>query len=116
MHGIETTPVAKEQFEVLVTDDDPGIRVLSTTLLERAGFKVLEESTGKGCLDTIRTNHPDLVVLDVMLPDMTGIEVCRQIKNDKSLEDIFVILASGIQVSSELQAEGLDTEIGRAHV
>jgi response regulator RpfG family c-di-GMP phosphodiesterase len=43
-----------------------------------------------------------------MLPDISGIEVCRQIKGDENLKDIFVILASGIQVSSELQADGLD--------
>jgi response regulator RpfG family c-di-GMP phosphodiesterase len=43
------------------------------------------------------------------LPDMTGTEVCRQIKKDESLEDIFVILASEVKVSSERQAEGLDS-------
>jgi DNA-binding response OmpR family regulator len=97
-----------KQFKVLVIDDSPEILLLSTLLLRRAGYEVLEASTGKECLDAVRTHHPDLVLLDVMLPDMTGIEVCRQIKSDESLEDIFVILASGIQVSSEHQAEGLD--------
>ncbi len=52
-------------------------------------------------------HHPDLVVLDVVLPDMTGIDTCRLIKNDKDLENICT-LASGIQISSEHQAEGLD--------
>jgi response regulator RpfG family c-di-GMP phosphodiesterase len=97
-----------KQFKVLVTDDSPEILLLSTMLLRRAGYEVLEASTGKECLFAVRAHHPDLVLLDVMLPDMTGIEVCRQIKSDTSLEDIFVILASGIQVSSELQADGLD--------
>jgi CheY-like chemotaxis protein len=70
---------------------------------------VLEASTGKECLDVVRDRHPDLVLLDVMLPDMTGVQVCKQIKTDKKLDDIFVILASGIKVSSEHQTEGLDT-------
>jgi DNA-binding response OmpR family regulator len=98
-----------EQFTVLVTDDSPDILLLSAMLLRRAGYEVLEASTGKECLDAVRIHHPDLVLLDVVLPDMTGVEVCRQIKNDKNLDDIFVILASGVQISSEHQAEGLDT-------
>jgi DNA-binding response OmpR family regulator len=97
-----------KQFKVLVTDDGPEIRLMSTMLLRRAGYEVLEASTGQECLDAVLVHHPDLILLDVMLPDITGIQVCRQIKNDESLKDIFVILASGIQVSSEHQAEGLD--------
>jgi DNA-binding response OmpR family regulator len=77
-------------------------------LLRRAGYEVLEASTGQECLDAVRDHHPDLVLLDVMLPDMTGTQICRQMKNDENLKDIFVILASGIQISSENQAEGLD--------
>jgi DNA-binding response OmpR family regulator len=97
-----------KQFTVLVTDDGPEIRLMSTMLLRKAGYEVLEASTGQECLDIVQVHHPDLVLLDVILPDMTGIQVCKQIKNDESLKDIFVILASGIQVSSEHQAEGLD--------
>lgn len=96
------------EFTVLVTDDSPDILLLSTSILRRAGYRVLEASTGKECLDAVYAHHPDLVVLDVILPDTTGIDVCRQIKNDARSEDIFVILASGIQISSEYQAEGLD--------
>ena len=97
-----------EQFKVLVTDDTPEILIMSTMLLRRAGYKVLEALTGQECLDALQAHHPDLVLLDVMLPDMTGIQICRQIKNDKNLKDIFVILTSGIQITSEDQAEGLD--------
>jgi DNA-binding response OmpR family regulator len=97
-----------KQFRVLVTDDNPDILLMYTMLLKGAGYVVLEASTGRECLNAARIHHPDLVLLDVMLPDMTGVQVCKQIKNDEKLKDIFVILASGIQVSSEHQAEGLD--------
>jgi DNA-binding response OmpR family regulator len=97
-----------KQYKVLVTYDTPEILFMSATLLRRAGYEVLEASTGKECIESVHLYHPDLVILDVMLPDMSGIEVCKQIKNDKDLKDIFVILASGIQISSEDQAEGLD--------
>jgi DNA-binding response OmpR family regulator len=97
-----------EHFKILVTDDDPGVLLLESTVLRRAGYEVLEATTGAECLETVRAHHPDLVILDVMLPDTSGVEVCRQIKGDSDLQDVFVVLASGIRVSSESQAEGLD--------
>jgi DNA-binding response OmpR family regulator len=97
-----------KHFTVLVVNDYAGNLFLSTTLLQAAGYESLEATTGKECLEILEAHHPDLVLLDVMLPDMSGIDICRQIKNDKDLKDIFVILVSGIQVSSEHQADGLD--------
>jgi response regulator RpfG family c-di-GMP phosphodiesterase len=96
------------QFKILVADDNPDILLMSAALLKTAGYKVSEASTGQECLDAARVDHPDIVLLDVVLPDMTGVQVCREIKSDKNLEDIFVILASGTRISSENQAEGLD--------
>jgi PleD family two-component response regulator len=96
------------QFKILVADANRDVLSISTRLLKAAGYTVLEASTGQECLNAVRFNHPDIVLLNVVLPDMTGAQVCRQIKSDKNLEDVFVILASGIQVSSENQAEGLD--------
>ncbi|HUJ69255.1 MAG TPA: response regulator, partial [Syntrophorhabdales bacterium] len=52
--------------------------------------------------------RPDIVLLDVMLPDMSGTEVCKQIKKDEDLEGTFVILVSGVRVSSDYQADGLN--------
>jgi PAS domain S-box-containing protein len=93
---------------ILVADDDPDILLLFTTLLLDEGYEVYEAATGKGCLDAARSHHPELVLLDVVLPDMAGIEVCRQIKADPELHATFVILVSGARVSSEEQAGGLD--------
>ena len=93
---------------VLVTDDDPEVLALSSSVLTRAGYEVLEAATGAECLQTVREFHPDLILLDVQLPDISGVAVCKSIKDDPELLDIFVILQSGIQVSSEVQADGLD--------
>ena len=98
----------RETAKVLITDDDPELLRLTATILERAGYEVLEASTGKECLEATQAHHPDIILLDVILPDISGIEVCKQIKADEALRDIFVILVSGVQVSSEYQAEGLD--------
>jgi DNA-binding response OmpR family regulator len=97
-----------ETTKVLVADDDPEILLLTATILRRAGYDVLEASTGKECLEAVGAYHPDVVLLDVMLPDTTGTELCRQIKADESLEGIFVILVSGVQVSSDYQADALN--------
>ncbi len=98
----------RQEARILVTDDDPDLLLLSTTLLADEGYEVYETTTGKGCLDAARSHRPDLVLLDVVLPDMTGIEVCRQIKAEPELRGTFVTLVSGARVSSQCQAEGLD--------
>lgn len=98
-----------KKFAVLLVTDNPEILSLSSKILSNAGYEVLEATTGEGSLDVVHARRPDLIVLDTTLPDLTGTEVCRQIKNDQSLEDIFVILASESRVSSERQAEGLES-------
>jgi DNA-binding response OmpR family regulator len=97
-----------QEFKILVTDDDPEILLLTTRVLRRAGYEVLEASSGSECLQVVRTYCPDLVVLDVQLTDMTGVEVCRRIKADQDLQNTFVILISGIRTSSDSQAVGLN--------
>lgn len=97
----------QESAKILVTDDDPDVLLLTTELLRGAGHEVLEASSGKGCLEAVRAHHPDLVLLDVVLPDITGVEVCRRIKTDRQTRGTFVILVSGAQVSSDSQADGL---------
>jgi response regulator RpfG family c-di-GMP phosphodiesterase len=65
--------------------------------------------TGRACLEAVHTHRPGLVLLDVMLPDIRGDAVCRKIKSDPSLQGTFVILTSGIQISSDNQAKGLQS-------
>ena len=97
-----------QHMKILVTDDDPDMLVLTSTVLRRAGYEVIETSTGRECLEKVHANHPDLILLDVMLPDMSGVDLCRQIKADETLRGTFIILLSGVQISSEYQANGLD--------
>ncbi|HEY3276425.1 MAG TPA: response regulator [Syntrophorhabdaceae bacterium] len=94
-------------IKTLVCDDDPEVLLLMASVLSKAGYPVVKAATGRGCLETVYAERPGLVLLDVMLPDMRGDTVCRKIKSDHSLEGTFVILTSGIQVSSDNQAKGL---------
>lgn len=70
---------------------------------------MLEASTGKEGLKAVCEHRPDVVLLDVVLPDISGVDACRQIKEDQDLKNVFVILSSGIEISSEYQANGLNT-------
>lgn len=96
------------EARILVTDDDPDILLLSTTLLADEGYEVYEATTGKGCLQTARRCSPDVVLLDVQLPDMSGIDVCRRMKAEPKLRNAFVVLLSGALVSPEAQVAGLN--------
>jgi PAS domain S-box-containing protein len=98
----------KDRTKILVVDDDPDLLLLISTVLSSGGYEVIEASTGKDALVAARAARPGLVLLDVGLPDMSGPEVCKQIKADPNLQGIFVILLSGVSTSSEAQAHGLD--------
>jgi len=97
-----------KKTRILVVDDDPDLLSLTSEVVRRAGYEVLAASSGEDCIETMRREHPDIVLLDVMLPDTTGVEVCRQIKEDRDLSAALVLLISGIQVSSDYQAHALN--------
>ncbi len=76
---------------VTVEDEIPLITLLKYNL-EKEGYKVKNAETGQEALQLIKSTLPDLVVLDWMLPDFSGIEVCKQIKRDKKLKTIPVLM------------------------
>jgi two-component system, OmpR family, KDP operon response regulator KdpE len=84
---------------VLVVDDDPLMVRLVRTHLDRAGYRVLAAARGQEALDVAATERPDLVVLDLMLPDLDGYEVCRQIR-ESSLVPVVMLTARGEQTDT----------------
>jgi PAS domain S-box-containing protein len=94
--------------KILCVDDDPELLFINSSILRHAGHEVFEASSGHECLSVAQKENPDLILLDVMLPDVNGIDVCRQIKTDPTLRGTYVMLISGMEVSSERQAHGLD--------
>jgi two-component system, OmpR family, response regulator len=73
---------SEDGARILVVDDEAYIRDLVGTALRYEGFKVAEAGDGRQALEAIRSSRPDLVVLDVMLPDFDGLEVTRRIRNE----------------------------------
>ncbi len=81
---------------VVVADDDVEILTLVTRALRRMGLEVHEANDGEEALALIRRVHPVAVVLDVMMPGMSGWEVCRAIRDDQDLTSIGVLMLTGI--------------------
>jgi PAS domain S-box-containing protein len=93
--------------QVLIVDDDDATLQIYSELLRAEGYEVWEASTGQEGLRAACERRPDLVVLDVMLPDLSGMEVCRRIKAHGALLDTFVVLFSGHATSVAHKVDGL---------
>jgi DNA-binding response OmpR family regulator len=76
---------------VLVVDDDPDIRVAIAEALKIAGYDVGSAATGAGALAICRQQCPDLVLLDQMLPDLDGLEVCRRLRDEPSTSRVPIV-------------------------
>src|SRR2546428_3608503 len=94
--------------EVLVVEDEPDIRRLIVLHLERDGFRCRTAANGPDALREVKAAAPDLVVLDLMLPELDGLEVCRRLRSDASTADLAVILppAKSCEVDRRVGLEG----------
>ncbi|MBK7865056.1 MAG: response regulator [Archangiaceae bacterium] len=93
---------------ILNVNDSDGARYMVTLMLQRAGFEVVEASTGAGALRMISARMPDLVVLDVHLPDIDGFEVCRRIRDDPETSGLKVLHVSATYITTDKKVESLD--------
>ena len=92
---------------VLVADGDEDIRALVTFRLERSGYEVVTAYDGVQALELARERHPDLAVLDVMMPRLSGLEVTRRLREDEATQRIPVILLTA-RVEKADVARGLE--------
>jgi DNA-binding NarL/FixJ family response regulator len=96
------------QGRLLIVDDD-RLRARALELMLRADDLAIEiADTGKGGEEALARNRPDLVLLDVVLPDGSGIEICRRLKRHPEWRHLPVLLISAIEIASDQQAEGLE--------
>jgi two-component system OmpR family response regulator len=79
-----------QQPKILVADDDPHIRSVLCFALGREGFATVEAADGAAALAAIAREKPDLVLLDIVMPEMDGTEVCRRLRRDSTLPVIFL--------------------------
>ena len=88
--------------KILIVDDEPNIVVPLVFLMKREGYEVAVAEDGQAALDALAAGAPDLVILDVMLPRMSGFEVCRRIREDPRWRGLKVLM---------LTAKGRDSEV-----
>src|SRR5580658_3935682 len=105
----QTVPEATRsaRYRVLVVEDDADIRELIRYNLAEEGFAVDEAADGAQALDRVRRRVPDLMVLDLMLPGMPGLEICRQMRagRDTAQLPILIVTAKGTEVDKVLGLE-----------
>lgn len=92
---------------ILIVDDEDDILDLLQYNLKRNGFETLVARDGVTALDRARTESPDLIILDIMMPGMSGIDVCRRIRQDAHLRTIPVLMLTA-RTEEEDQVKGLD--------
>jgi len=93
--------------KLLIADDEDGIRSLVRMTLESDAYEILEAADGAEALELARAHHPDLLLLDVMMPGVTGLEVCRTLKSDPATAGITIVMLTA-------RAQDSDREAGRA--
>ena len=93
---------------ILNVDDSDGARYAKSRILKRAGYTVIEACDGGEALAMARTEQPVLILLDVKLPDINGIEVCRQLKADPATQTILVLQTSASFIGSADRIRALD--------
>src|SRR5437870_2354581 len=101
---------------ILVVDDDPGIRLLLVTVLRRQGFRLLEARDGNEALAAMRGGRADLVIMDLMMPDVSGWDVLRERAADPSLQRIPMIVvtaAASREVTADLADKNVYAVLGK---
>lgn len=93
---------------ILVVDDEPAQRAMLTYNLEASGYRTVTAADGEEALLVVQEQRPDLILLDWMLPHLSGIEVCRQIKSRAETRDIPVIMVSARSDEPD-RVQGLET-------
>ena len=90
-----------KKFKILVSEDNPDIRKILVMRLEINGYDVIQAQDGEEAIDKIKKEAPDLVILDLMMPKISGFEVCRMIKFDEKYKDMPIIVLSALDQQSD---------------
>jgi len=99
----QSTRKSRCMRKLLIVDDEEGVRSLVRMTLESDYYEILEATRAAEAIDLVKKHHPDLVLLDVMLPDSSGIEVCRALKADPSTADVTIVMLTAKAQSADLE-------------
>ncbi|MBI5666656.1 MAG: pyridoxal-phosphate dependent enzyme [Chloroflexi bacterium] len=101
---VETTEVAHQQQIVIIEDNPHDLRLARRLLESEGSYRIITATSGRDGLKAIYEHHPDLIVLDLMLPEMDGFEVLRAVRDDAGLRDIPIVVLSAKELSAAERA------------
>jgi excisionase family DNA binding protein len=103
-NGIPTDALESGKRKALIVDDDAElVELISDALLVDGRFELRTADNGFDAGMMVKEYHPDILVLDVMLPDINGKEVCQRVRNDSSMDDVRIICISGMVEQDKIQ-------------
>jgi len=92
---------------ILIVDDELAIRSVLERILQREGFRVVHAATGQEALESVKVEKPDLMILDLNLPDLNGEEICQRVRKDPAAQSIPILILTG-RSTEGLSADCLD--------
>lgn len=98
--------------KVLIVDDDPDVRMITANVVEDKGHTPIEAANGEEGLAKVKSETPDLVVLDVMMPKQSGVRMFRNLKTNKKFQNIPILMLTGIAKNAFLRSQKVLTEFG----
>jgi two-component system, OmpR family, alkaline phosphatase synthesis response regulator PhoP len=105
--SLQTSPPNNESFlpqsTVLIVDDNPQNIELLQAFLESLPVKIVTAVDGLDALQKVADHHPDLVLLDIMMPQMSGFQVCRRLKSDPKTRDIQVLMVTALNELGDIE-------------
>ena len=100
--------MAKKAYTILIIEDEPDISELIEYSLTQSGYNIIVSDNGEKGIEVTRKHSPDLILLDLMLPGINGIDVCRILKNDKDTSDVSIIMLTALGQEEDI-IKGLET-------
>lgn len=101
--------------KIMVVDDEEDILFIVKETLSREGYTVVTAHSGPEALKRVKKEKPDLILLDVMMPELTGWETCKKIKEDKDTKDIMVTMLT-VKSEDEDKVKSLDYALADWHI
>ena len=100
--------MAKKAYTILIIEDEPDISELIEYSLTQSGYSIIVSDNGENGIEVTRKHSPDLILLDLMLPGINGIDVCRILKNDKDTAGVSIIMLTALGQEEDI-IKGLET-------
>jgi CheY-like chemotaxis protein len=101
---------------VMLVDDDPQLRRVVSMFFELEGYNVVQARDGREAIGMLAEYVPDVILLDLIMPDISGLEVCQHVRGEKRLKDIPVVIFTAAEMKEEeLRAAGADRFITKPY-